>query len=143
MISKVRCTVLLLAIAAAPWSRAQLHDPDVPYVPTPPEMVNAMLKLAGVTKSDVVYDLGCGDGRVVIAAAKQIGARGVGIDIDQDRIREAQENADKAGVSNLVQFRLQDLFQGRYPRRHCGDDLSAAEHQSETQTKTLAGPQAR
>src|SRR5689334_15125507 len=72
------------------------HKPDVPYVPTTDEAGQAMLKLAGVQKSDNVYDLGCGDGRIVIAAAKNFGAHGVGIDIDPVRIREATANAQKA-----------------------------------------------
>jgi precorrin-6B methylase 2 len=84
---------------------------DVPYVPTPPEVVTAMLKLAEVKNTDVVYDLGCGDGRIVVAAARDYGARGVGVDIDPARIQEAQTNAQKAGVADRVQFRQQDLFQ--------------------------------
>jgi len=90
------------------------RQPDVPYVPTTPEAVEAMLKLAGVTTSDVVYDLGCGDGRIVIAAAKNYGARGVGIDINPVRIREAKENAKKAGVEHLVRFEENDLFQADF-----------------------------
>jgi ribosomal protein L11 methylase PrmA len=70
-----------------------------------------MLKLAGVGKNDVVYDLGCGDGRIVIAAARDFGARGVGIDINPERIREARRNARKAGVSSRVQFIEQDVFE--------------------------------
>jgi ribosomal protein L11 methylase PrmA len=70
-----------------------------------------MLKLADVKKSDIVYDLGCGDGRIVIAAAKNYGAHGVGIDINPERIKEARENARKAGVENLVRFEENDLFQ--------------------------------
>jgi len=84
--------------------------PEVPYLPTTQPAVEAMLKLAKVTKDDVVYDLGCGDGRIVIAAAKLYGAHGVGIDIDPQRIREANENAKKAGVENLVRFEENDLF---------------------------------
>jgi SAM-dependent methyltransferase len=86
------------------------HDPDVPYVPTTEEAVKAMLKLAGVRSSDIVYDLGCGDGRIVIAAAKEYGAHGVGIDISPERIAEAKANAKKAGVENLVRFEENDLF---------------------------------
>jgi SAM-dependent methyltransferase len=82
----------------------------VPYVPTTPAIVDAMLKLASVSSTDVVYDLGCGDGRIVIAAAKQYGARGVGVDIDPDRITEARANAKAAGVEHLVTFRVEDLF---------------------------------
>jgi ubiquinone/menaquinone biosynthesis C-methylase UbiE len=70
-----------------------------------------MLKLADVKPSDIVYDLGCGDGRIVIAAAKEYGAHGVGIDINPERIAEAKENAKKAGVANLVRFEENDLFQ--------------------------------
>jgi SAM-dependent methyltransferase len=102
--------VLLLAPALTRWAGAQQPNLDVPYVPTPPEVVDAMLKLADVKTGDVVYDLGCGDGRVVVTAAKEKGARGVGIDIDQERINEATENAEKAGVADRVEFRRQDLF---------------------------------
>lgn len=84
---------------------------DVPYVPTPQTVVDEMLNLAAVTKNDVVYDLGCGDGRIVITAAKKHGARGVGVDIDPDRINEANANAKAAGVSDRVKFVQQDLFQ--------------------------------
>ena len=84
--------------------------PEVPYLPTTQVAVEAMLKLAGVTANDVVYDLGCGDGRIVITAAKLYGAHGVGIDIDPQRIQEANENAKKAGVENLVRFEENDLF---------------------------------
>ncbi len=87
------------------------RGPDVIYVPTPPEVVQAMLKAAKVTKNDVVYDLGCGDGRIVVTAAKEFGARGVGIDIDPQRIKEATENAKANGVTDRVKFLLQDLFE--------------------------------
>jgi SAM-dependent methyltransferase len=98
-------TTLLPAQTAKP-----KREPDVPYVPTTEEAVQAMLKLAGVKKSDVVYDLGCGDGRIVVTAAKTIGARGVGIDINPVRIQEARDNAKKAGVESLVRFEENDLF---------------------------------
>jgi len=83
---------------------------DVPYVPTPNPVVDEMLKVAEVGPKDIVYDLGSGDGRIVIAAARKHGARGVGIDIDPERIREARENARKAGVQDRVEFRQGDLF---------------------------------
>ena len=83
---------------------------DVPYEPTPRETVQKMLDLAGVKDGDVVYDLGCGDGRIVIEAAKR-GARGVGVDIDPQRIREARANAAAAGVEGRVEFRVGDLFE--------------------------------
>ena len=82
-----------------------------PFVPTPDDVVERMLTLAGVTEDDVVYDLGCGDGRIVIAAARQFGARGVGVDIDPQRIAEAQANAERAGVQHLVEFIEQDAMQ--------------------------------
>lgn len=85
--------------------------PEVRYEPSSPEIVLAMLKLANVGRNDMVYDLGCGDGRIVIAAAEKFGARGVGIDIDPDRIKEAEENARQAGVSGRVSFRNEDLFE--------------------------------
>jgi SAM-dependent methyltransferase len=87
------------------------RTPDVVYVPTPPEVVDAMLKTARVGSKDVVYDLGCGDGRIVIAAAKQYGARGVGVDIDPERIKEARANAEAAGVTDRVKFIQGDLFE--------------------------------
>jgi SAM-dependent methyltransferase len=83
---------------------------DVIFVATDLTIVDAMLTLAGVTRDDVVYDLGCGDGRIVIAAAKEFGARGVGVDLDPERIREAQANAVRAGVADRVTFRVQDIF---------------------------------
>ncbi|MBI4909846.1 MAG: class I SAM-dependent methyltransferase [Acidobacteria bacterium] len=87
---------------------------DVPYVPTTEEAVRQMLKLANVQKTDVLYDLGCGDGRIVIEAAKTYGARGVGVDIDPQRIKEARENAKTAGVEHLVRFIEKDLFQADF-----------------------------
>jgi SAM-dependent methyltransferase len=87
------------------------RTPDVHWEPTPNETVAEMLKLAGVKKNDVVYDLGCGDGRIVIAAAKDFGARGVGIDIDPQRIAESLQNAKTAGVTHRVTFREEDLFE--------------------------------
>ena len=110
--------LLVMACCAASFVLAQgtrpAREPDVPYVPTTETAVRAMLKLAGVKRSDVVYDLGCGDGRIVIAAAKNYGARGVGIDIDPERIREARENARRAGVESRVEFREQDLFRSDF-----------------------------
>ncbi|MBF2029118.1 MAG: class I SAM-dependent methyltransferase [Oscillatoriales cyanobacterium C42_A2020_001] len=87
------------------------RSPDVPYVPTPQAVVDEMLRLAKVTQSDRLYDLGSGDGRIVITAAKQYGISGVGVDIDPTRVKEATENAKQAGVSDRVEFRQQDLFQ--------------------------------
>jgi len=86
------------------------REPDVPYQPSSPEVVQAMLKLANVNARDVVYDLGCGDGRIVIAAVRDYGARGVCVDIDPQRIAEARENARNAGVERRIRFETQDLF---------------------------------
>lgn len=107
-----RFVVWMLAVAVAAWGQESKprRTPDVPYVPTTEAAVAEMLKLAGVKAGDVVYDLGCGDGRIVIAAAKA-GARGVGLDINPDRIAEAKANAKKEGVEEKVRFEEQDLFQ--------------------------------
>jgi len=91
-------------------TQAPLRSPDVIFVPTPQSVVDAMLELAKVGKNDVVYDLGCGDGRIVITAAKQFGARGVGIDIDPRLIEESNANAAEAGVSDRVRFMNTDIF---------------------------------
>jgi predicted RNA methylase len=91
------------------------HEPDVPYVATPPVVVAKMLELAQVTKDDVVYDLGSGDGRIVIMAAQRFGARGVGVEIDPQRVQEAHEHAHRAGVADRVQFLRQACL-----RRICG-----------------------
>src|SRR6202165_3338535 len=110
-----KCSHLVVALLSITILGAQdskpKREPDVPYVPTTEAAVQAMLKLAGVKKSDIVYDLGCGDGRIVIAAAKNFGARGVGIDINPVRISEAKENARTAGVEHLVRFEENDLFE--------------------------------
>ncbi len=108
----MRIQVLAIPLALAGLGFAQQNRiPDVPYVPTPQEVVEEMLKLANVTSKDVVYDLGSGDGRIVITAARKYGVRGVGFDINPVRIKEAQENAKKAGVTDRVSFRQEDLFQ--------------------------------
>ena len=101
-------------LSAACWGEqtapAPTRAPDVEYDPTPHHIVAAMLKLARVGATDVVYDLGCGDGRIVIAAAK-LGARGVCVDIDPQRIRESRANAARAGVAGRIGFLNQDLFE--------------------------------
>jgi len=105
---------LVLSLGAALVQAQQSKSkraPDVRYEPSSPEIVSQMLALAKVTGSDIVYDLGCGDGRIVIAAAQRFGARGVGIDIDPQRIREARQNARRAGIARLVKFRNEDLFE--------------------------------
>jgi cyclopropane fatty-acyl-phospholipid synthase-like methyltransferase len=101
----------LASAAQTPAQPAPARTPDVFYVPTPQPVVDAMLEMAGVTDKDVVYDLGCGDGRIPITAARKYRARGVGIDIDPKRIEEANENAKAAGVTDKVKFLMQDLFE--------------------------------
>lgn len=90
--------------------RQEERKPDVIYVPTPPEVVDAMLEMAQVKKGDVLYDLGSGDGRIPIAAARKYGIRAVGVDIDPQRIAEARANAKSAKVEDKVTFRQEDLF---------------------------------
>ena len=108
--------LMAVLVAAVPWA---LGEPQrlaaqetslAPFVPTPQDVVDRMLELAGVTGNDVVYDLGCGDGRIVITAAQRFGARGVGVDIDPRRIAESNANAEQAGVQHLVRFLLQDAM---------------------------------
>ena len=99
-----RALLATLALTTLSAQQSKKRPLDVPYVPTTEVAVREMLKLAKVQKTDVLYDLGCGDGRIVIEAAKTYGTRGVGIDIDPDRIKEARENAKKAGVEHLVRF---------------------------------------
>jgi SAM-dependent methyltransferase len=105
----------LALVVAGLWVNAcaqpQLKKPDVEYVPTPHNVVGEMLQLLAVQPTDIVYDLGCGDGRIVITAAKRYKARGVGIDIDPQRIKQSRANARRAGVVNRVKFLQQDLFE--------------------------------
>lgn len=108
--------IALLSVAPAPAQQtatppASARTPDVIYVPTPQPVVDAMLQVAGVTKDDVVYDLGCGDGRIPVTAAKQYGARAIGIDIDPQRIQEANDNVRANGVENKVKILNADLFE--------------------------------
>ena len=111
MRKKLALSFSLLALAFLPgYEIAQQKALDVPYVPTKYPVVDEMLRMAKLTKNDIVYDLGCGDGRLVVGAAQKYGARGVGFDIDPERIKECHENAAKAGVTNLVKFHEQDLF---------------------------------
>ena len=98
--------VCLLATAAT----AQIRDPDAPYAPTPERVVQEMLEIAGVDSTDIVYDLGSGDGRIVIAAAARFGARGVGIEIDPELVRQAADYAERGGVAHLARFVEGDFF---------------------------------
>lgn len=96
---------------AAPAARAEPPRLDVPFVRTHDRIVDLMLELGAVTGDDVLYDLGCGDGRIAITAAHRLGTRAVGIDIDPQRIVESRENARRAGVEGRVRFAVQDLFE--------------------------------
>jgi SAM-dependent methyltransferase len=98
---------LVVALTAA----LATATPQAPFVPTPQDVVDRMLRFAQVGPADVVYDLGCGDGRIVITAARAYGARGVGVDIDPARIEDARRNARAAGVDHLVSFRVEDALQ--------------------------------
>jgi SAM-dependent methyltransferase len=103
--------VALIILSCGGPGRGEQKQPDVEFVPTPHEVVAEMLKTAQVTRGDFVYDLGCGDGRIVIAAAKEFGARGVGVDIDPKLIKVCEKNALKEGVADRVKFILGDLFE--------------------------------
>jgi len=97
----------LLLASSLLWAQI---PPRAPFLATPTDVVDRMLTLAAVGPQDIVYDLGSGDGRIVIAAAQKFGARGVGVDIDPLRVQEAQANAKRAGVEHLVTFRVQDAL---------------------------------
>ena len=103
--------ILACAFAAPLVPPAWAAEPSVPYVPTPQEVVDRMLQMARVGSTDYVIDLGSGDGRIVVTAAKQYGARGFGVDLNPDRIRESNENARKAGVTDKVAFYQRNLFE--------------------------------
>jgi tRNA G37 N-methylase Trm5 len=115
---RLQLLLAMAALGAGLWQagmvRADERLPTVPYVPTPEEVVEKMLTMAKVSKNDVVYDLGCGDGRIVITAAQKYGARGVGIDLNPERIKEANENLKKAGVGDRVKFMVGDLFEANF-----------------------------
>src|SRR5437867_8999457 len=97
---------LLLLVGCLPvWTAG-----EVPFVPTPPEVIDQMLELAEVKKGDIVYDLGSGDGRIVIRAAKKYGARGIGIEMDRTLIDKARRSAQAEGISHLVEFRVEDAL---------------------------------
>lgn len=101
---------LTAAVAQAPATKKAPKAPDVPYVPTHQDIVYEMLAMARVGPNDVLYDLGSGDGRSVITAAREFGTRGVGYDIDPERVREATRNARRAGVTDKVKFIQGDIF---------------------------------
>jgi len=103
--------LLAAAVAASAQTPSTPKEPDVPYVPTHEKIVAEMLKVAKVKKTDVLYDLGSGDGRIVITAAKKFGTRGTGIELLPQLVREARDNAEKAGVSELAKFVEGDIFE--------------------------------
>src|SRR5918912_1581202 len=103
------CAMVVGRSGASTAANGQTPSPDVHYVPTPNAVVEAMLKLANVTPSDVVYDLGSGDGRIVITAAKEFGAKGVGIELDPELVKQSKRNARKAGVEDRVSFIQGDI----------------------------------
>jgi trans-aconitate methyltransferase len=105
---------LLVAVLHGASAQSGFVYPDVIYVPTPQHVVDAMLKLGKVGKGDVLYDLGSGDGRIPVTAARRFGIRAYGIDIDPQRIAEANVNARQAGVTHLVEFRQEDLFKSKF-----------------------------
>ena len=118
MRTRVLALAVTLAVTSLPGvtsasaqTAAASRRPDVIYVPTPEPVVEAMLQVANVTKSDVVYDLGCGDGRIPVTAARKYGARGICFDIDPERIKDATENVAKNNVGNLVKVVQGDLFE--------------------------------
>jgi hypothetical protein len=102
---------IAICVAALSASPAGALEPRVPYVPTPQEVVDRMLEIAKVGPRDYLIDLGCGDGRIVITAARKFGTRGFGVDIDPGRVRESTENARRAGVADKVAFYQRDLFE--------------------------------
>jgi ribosomal protein L11 methylase PrmA len=109
-------SLLLLAAVLYPYAPLRSDDtkgmrsPDVVYVGTPHDIVAKMLKMAGIKKSDLVYDLGCGDGRILVLAAQKYGCRGVGYDIDPERVKASRENVARNGVENLVKIEQADIF---------------------------------
>jgi len=112
-LSRTLLAILFLTCAAVSYSAAYPPD-EVPFVATPIELVDRMLELAQVKRGDVVYDLGSGDGRIPVTAAKRFGIRAYGIDIDPQRIAEANDNARRNGVAHLAQFRQEDLFKANF-----------------------------
>jgi tRNA G37 N-methylase Trm5 len=114
LLSLSSSAVLAQAPAKKSASQPASRTPDVIFVPTPQEVVEEMLRMADVKKGDVLYDLGSGDGRIAVTAAKKYGVRAVGIDIDPERIREANQNAKRNGVTDLVKFRQEDLFKADF-----------------------------
>jgi len=111
------CAVALwMGLISSAWAAEPPRRPDVIFVPTPQNVVDEMLKLAKVTKDDVVYDLGCGDGRIPVTAAKKYGSRAFGFDIDPNRIRESVDNVQKNQIAHLVTIQQKDIFKLERPQ---------------------------
>src|SRR5689334_18930060 len=110
LMRRVVALVLLVAFTHQVKLALAQEGKIVPYVPTPQEVVDRMLELADIKKGDVVYDLGCGDGRIVVTAAKKYGVKAIGIDIDPARVKDSEENVKKAHVENLVKIMCEDIF---------------------------------
>jgi SAM-dependent methyltransferase len=109
--ASIKCLMILFFVTVFSAGTTAAATPDVPYVPTPENVVQKMLEMVNVGKDDLVYDLGCGDGRIVIAAVQESGARGVCVDISEERINESRWNAKRAEVSDRIEFLNQDLFE--------------------------------
>ena len=110
LIGALSAVVVGIGFVSVSHAQVETPKPDVIYVPTPQPVVDAMLKMAKVKPDEMVYDLGCGDGRAVISAARDFRARGIGVDIDPERIQESKANAANAGVTDRVEFKQEDLF---------------------------------
>jgi len=111
VLAQVVALSTLVSPLAAQEKKAKSAEPDVVYVPTPHDVVAKMLQIAGVTKRDVLYDLGCGDGRIVVMAAKKYGCKATGFDIDPERVKESRENVKKNNVEKLAEIREQNVFE--------------------------------
>ncbi len=109
-ISLMCCVILIMGKSQAGEKSKPMRSPDVVYVGTPYDLISKMLQMANVKKGDLVYDLGCGDGRMLILAAQKYGCRGVGYDIDPERVRAATENVARNHVQNLVKILQADMF---------------------------------
>ena len=112
---RIAIYLLLAGVVGGPfwyfyWDATRTKEPQVVYVSTPPDAVERMLEMAQVTKDDVVYDLGCGDGRIVVAAAKKYGCRAVGVELRQEAVEDARRNVTEAGVEDLVEIRQADIL---------------------------------
>ncbi len=111
VLAQLVAVLTLASPSAAQEKKTRSAEPDVVYVPTPHDVVDKMLQIARVTKNDVLYDLGCGDGRIVVMAAKKYGCKATGFDIDPQRVKESRENVKKNNVEKLAEIREQNVFE--------------------------------